>query len=79
MVLDVGQSVNDASQEDQIHLCASLSLTLPERKPQSDCSHGHQEISKVGDKEGALAGFRLLEKAKLGKVEAINPKRGQLW
>jgi len=51
--LHVGQSVNSASQEDQIHLCASLSLTLPERKSQSDCSSGHQEILKEGEQRGS--------------------------
>ena len=55
---------------------ASLSLAIPGKTLHLTALLTIRKFRNKGDKEGALAGFRLLEKVKLGKVEATNPKRG---
>ena len=57
----------------------SISKMVHLRRTKHTCATvllGFRKFHKKGDKEGALVGFRSLEKAKLGKVEVINPKRG---
>lgn len=53
-------------------------MTIPGRVLHLSALLNKKKFRKKGDKDGAVAGFRLLEKANLGKVEALNPKRGSL-
>ena len=71
---NIGPSV--ALQGDQVRANASLCLTLPGRKLNLSALLTLRKFRKRGDKEGALAGFRALESAKLGQIQSSNPKRG---
>jgi hypothetical protein len=53
-----------------------MCLTIPGKVLYLSALLSQRKFRKRGDKEGAIAGFRALEKANLGKVEATNPKRG---
>ena len=71
-----GQIDTNLTQEDQAHSNASICLMQPGKTLHLTALNTIRKFRKKGDKEGGLAGFRALEKAKLGKVEATNPKRG---
>lgn len=72
----VDQVENKPPEEDQANANATLCLTIPGKVLHLTALLTIRKFRKKGDKEGALAGFRALEKANLGMVEAINPRRG---
>ena len=55
---------------------ASLTLAIPGTTLHLTALLTIRKCRYKGDKEGAFAGFRLLEKVKLGKDEATNLKPG---
>ena len=75
-MLYVGQCDISTPQENQAHMNASLSLAVPGISLHLTALLTIRKFRNKRDKEGTIAGFRLLEKVKLKKVEATDPKRG---
>lgn len=65
-----------ATDDEQAQGNATLSLVIPGKVLYLSALLNKRKFRKKGDKDGALAGLRVLEKANLGKVESTNPKRG---
>ena len=64
------------TEEDQAQQNATICLTVPGKVIHLSALLNKRMFRKRGDKDGAVAGLQLLEKAGLGTLNSLNPKRG---
>ena len=65
-----------ATADEQAQENATICLTVPEKTVHLSALLNKRLFRNKGDKDGGVAGLRVLEKENLGKMESINPKRG---
>ena len=74
-VVTTGQGL-PLTEEEQAQQNATTSLTVPGKVIHLSAILNKSKFRNKGDKEGAVAGLQLLEKAGLGELESMNTKRG---